>query len=273
MHRIKLSRVKARCGFPFCTYDSPYLVTVVFKAEPGHHYKYVEECPHSFWRGCVYSSEYEAWVDDISTGEVIWNSRTHTKSLNITPGFTKGQVENIIGDPVQTAETSLGLAVIYYDKRGDQITVLYDNLGRVSSMFRYNQLETLRNASHGDPKAHLQLGSSNLLGTKGRWRWLCPAAHLGQVMARYEIANYYRMGYAPVRQDPQQAMFWYKLTGDTKSADGSELPPVHMRFVTTYKNELAATMTAEDLSEIEHLVAEWQPNPAECEQTAVRADN
>lgn len=75
LHNIRLERTKARCGFPFCTYDSPYAIVVILELRPGHEYRYEEECPHSFWRGCVYASEYVAWVEDVTAGEVVWGKK------------------------------------------------------------------------------------------------------------------------------------------------------------------------------------------------------
>jgi hypothetical protein len=91
------------------------------------------------------------------------------------------------------------------------------------------------------------------------WRWFCLAAHQGHAKARYALGNSYRWGRGPVELDPERAYLWYTLAGDTK-------------YAPSYKHQVATTMTPEKLADAERMVAEWQPNPAECDRV-VRTDN
>ena len=39
------------------------------------------------------------------------------------------------------------------------------------------------------------------------------------------------------------------------------------------RDALAREMSHEEINKVEHLVAEWKPNPAECEAIAAQAEN
>ena len=87
------------------------------------------------------------------------------------------------------------------------------------------------------------------------WELYCVAAHYGHAKARYAVGNYYRYGRGPISPDLIRAYLWYSLAGDVENA---------IRF----KNQEASAMTAEQITEAERLLVEWQPNPAECELEA-----
>ena len=93
-----------------------------------------------------------------------------------------------------------------------------------------------------------------------RWPGFCRAALLGHPKAQYQMGNYYRFGYPPVMKDLERAYVWYTVAGDVDSA---------MRF----RADVAEQMTSEEVAEAEHLVAEWEPNPAECEIEAASSAN
>ncbi len=58
------------------------------------------------------------------------------------------------------------------------------------------------------------------------------------------------------------AYFWYSLALDSGGTSAAN------RQV-----DLKQTMTRDQITEAEQLVAEWRPNPAECEVIRVQAEN
>jgi hypothetical protein len=89
------------------------------------------------------------------------------------------------------------------------------------------------------------------------WRWICPAAHGGHARAQYSIANYYRWGDSPVRENIIKSYLWRTL-----SLNGGHPSWAYDRDQTAQK------MTADQITEAESLLAKWKPNPAECEREA-----
>jgi hypothetical protein len=85
------------------------------------------------------------------------------------------------------------------------------------------------------------------------WWKFCHAAHRGDDQARFDFGNSYRWGRGPVESDHVRAYLWYTLAGNTG-------------YAALYKDQEAAAMTPEQLADAERLVAEWQPNPAECDK-------
>ena len=57
-----------------------------------------------------------------------------------------------------------------------------------------------------------------------------------------------------------QAYLWYSLASEAGHAHGNW-------------TRLTQEMTPAQIAEAERLVAEWEPNPAECEEFAAQADN
>jgi len=94
-----------------------------------------------------------------------------------------------------------------------------------------------------------------------RWQWVCLAAHQGHHDAQYDVANRYRRGSSPVQLDPIEAYKWLSLA----AKDGDAIK----RY---YRDVLVRQLSPEQIAEAERLVAEWQPNPAECEAIAAQAD-
>jgi hypothetical protein len=95
-----------------------------------------------------------------------------------------------------------------------------------------------------------------------RWTWECLAAHQGASDSQYVIAGYYKFGLSSIQSDIVAAYKWYSLA----SMNGSESASNYLGFV-------AHQMTPDQLAEAERLVAEWEPNPAECEKIAAQAEN
>jgi len=46
-----------------------------------------------------------------------------------------------------------------------------------------------------------------------------------------------------------------------------------MESAVRFRDQLASVMTTAQLAEAERLVAEWEPNPAECETIGAQAEN
>jgi hypothetical protein len=86
------------------------------------------------------------------------------------------------------------------------------------------------------------------------WRWRCLAAHQNDHAAQNHVGHYYRVGSRPVQQDLVEAHKWYSLAmtnGNNRAA--------------ALLHDISEQMTPAQIAEAERLVAEWQPNPAECE--------
>lgn len=105
-----------------------------------------------------------------------------------------------------------------------------------------------------DPEAMYEYASSRKSYVEA-WKWYCLAAHQGYAKAQKSLADYYRWGRTPVSSDLVRAYIWYSLAGGTFAADLS-------------KDRIASEMTPAQVAEAERLVAEWEPNPAECEALA-----
>ncbi len=92
-------------------------------------------------------------------------------------------------------------------------------------------------------------------------RWMCLAGHTGDNEMRRQLGMRYRDS-SPATQDLIQAYKWFSLAaiaGD-KSAKWS-------------RDHLSPQMDPAQLAEAERLVAEWEPNPAECEVEGAQAEN
>ena len=118
-------------------------------------------------------------------------------------------------------------------------------------------------ATQLDPEVQLRRGAScNDFGDPVVWRWNCLAAHQGDRKAQYVVGGYYRSGLAPIEADIVEAYKWYGLS----ALNGSE---VHVGA----RNFAAKKMTHSQLTQAERLVAEWKPNPAECEAVWAQDEN
>ncbi len=96
--------------------------------------------------------------------------------------------------------------------------------------------------------------SCRRFGTLIRWNWECLAAHQGDSDSQNWIAGYYRYGLDPIQLNLVAAYKWYSLAAKDGDATTISLRDVFSR-----------QLTPDQIAEAERLVAEWEPNPAECE--------
>jgi len=94
------------------------------------------------------------------------------------------------------------------------------------------------------------------------WRWHCLAAHQGHYSSQSHLGHHYRIGSAPVHQDLVQAYKWLSLSANNGNA-----------HTDPWRRNISKKMSRAEVLEAEHLVAEWQPNPAECDEIAAPAEN
>ncbi|MEE8153113.1 MAG: hypothetical protein V3T76_08810 [candidate division NC10 bacterium] len=127
---------------------------------------------------------------------------------------------------------------------------------------RHEQLEALARLGNA---AALYRHAYSLNDFSQSWKWYCLAANQGHGIASYAVGNFYRSGLGPVKQDRIKAYVWYTLAGDAGTARSVGAAPS--------KDKLASEMTPSQIAEAERLVAEWEPNPAECEAIAAQIEN
>ena len=105
---------------------------------------------------------------------------------------------------------------------------------------------------------HLSQNASRRLS----WKWLCHAANQGHAGAQSDLGHGYKNGSELLAMDLVQAFLWYKLADDGQSPwRGARVQKVREQ------------MTITQITEAERLVAEWTPNPAECETIGAQAEN
>ena len=235
-------------------------------------------------------------------GCVAWTGVEPTNLTKIKSGTSQVQVEEVLGEPLQTIENDYGAAAVYLYNLGMEplnvderawgyvllspplwpvfeyearklkeqqesfLTILYDRQANVSSVFQGDQVQTLRKASAGDPDASYYLSLVEMQDSLHSWKWMCLAAHKGNWNARKSLAHDYRWGWSPSGADQQKAYLWYRLAEQEKplpqryefSATGSHVP------TGTDLDTLKEQMSPKEIAEAERLVAEWEPNQAEC---------
>ena len=258
-----------------------------------------------------------------SIGLVLQGCASNVEPENvrsIAVGTPRAEVEEVLGEPVASRDTDLGLIYTYsfsYDSKESDalpddisgcvggcamayllilpailiidaagvfdeetfLTVIYDEQDRIALVLEGDQTETLLRAASGDPESQYILASV-IEQSMEQWKWLCRAAHSGHGEARYDVADYYRYGYGDFSVDQVQAYKWLSLAEESGigtgfkatfagplaadlSVSAGELswhwdpPPLPA--------DLAGQMTPAQVAEAERLVAEWQPNPTECE--------
>ena len=139
---------------------------------------------------------------------------------------------------------------------------------RLQAEAEYERLKA--KADTGDPEAQFEV-SSRAPNRAQAYRWLCLAAHQGHPRAQHKIGRFYQQGDPPAEEDLVRAYLWYKLA----EKNGFQKEAVtYVRSNGAWKYQqfnnhgewVRAFMTATQTSEAERLVAEWEPNPAECEQ-------
>lgn len=105
----------------------------------------------------------------------------------------------------------------------------------------------------GDPEGIYEY-AEKLKGSEA-WRGYCVAAHHGHAKARWKMGLSYNSPYYPrLDQNLVLAYVWYTLSFEAGYATAEQ-----------YRDRLSQEMTPDQITEAEHLVAEWEPNTAECE--------
>ena len=155
------------------------------------------------------------------------------------------------------------------DEQEGYLTVVYDKQDRVVEYATWRIAETPEEAIMFHefcevpfPEA-VELDADSFLeysnecertSSQTEWMWQCLRAHRGIAGAQFKVALYYRRGRPPVSQDLLEAYKWFSLA----ATNG---------FYTNWwtSNDIGPQLTPDQLSEAESLVAEWEPNPAECE--------
>jgi hypothetical protein len=112
--------------------------------------------------------------------------------------------------------------------------------------------EIERRAHEGDPEAMYEYAGT--LAVLDAWRWHCLAAQRGHATARWKMAHSYRSDYLGLEQDLVLAYVWYTLSFEAG-----------VTIAEQYRDRLSQEMIPDQIAEAERLVAEWEPNPAECE--------
>jgi hypothetical protein len=239
-----------------------------------------------------------------SIGLVLQGCASNVEPENvrsIAVGTPRAEVEEVLGEPVASRDTDLGLIYTYsfsYDSKESDalpddisgcvggcamailliypailiidaagvfdeetfLTVIYDEQDRIALVLEGDQTETLLRAASGDPESQYILASV-IEQSMEQWKWLCRAAHSGHGEARYDVADYYRYGYGDFSVDQVQAYKWLSLA---EESGGTGFKATFAGFLSP-RNSIAGQMTPAQVAEAERLVAEWQPNPTECE--------
>jgi hypothetical protein len=126
-----------------------------------------------------------------------------------------------------------------------------------------------------------QASSCRKLGQSVGWRWLCLAAHGGNLEAQHEMGRYFETSRDPVSKDMLVAYVWYKLAeanGYEESGTGSNYQKTAAGYECCYPDKtrleiLVEKLEPDQIAEAERLVIEWEPNPSECAiETAVMTD-
>ena len=121
------------------------------------------------------------------------------------------------------------------------------------------QLQFRERAAQGDPEAQWRLALSE--GLPGEL-WLCRAAHGGDAAAQHRLGRYYHYGKEGVEADRVTAFIWYSLSASSGN-----------KWAADRAGKLAQEMPPSEIAEAERQVAEWVPNPAECETIGAQAEN
>ena len=128
---------------------------------------------------------------------------------------------------------------------------------------QYNLGTVCPTVSNGDPKADPR-----------RWQRTCLAAHgrYPDAQRRMGVLIYYNRGETPQGHVLVQAYKWFKLAEDN-DGEGSLNTTQHLNIILGSITVLSRKMTPDQLAEAWRLVAEWEPNPAECETIGAQAEN
>ncbi len=93
-------------------------------------------------------------------------------------------------------------------------------------------------------------------------KWRCLAAHGGQAEAQFSLGGRYEYGDGEIQPDTALSYLWHSLA----ARNGKTI-------ATRAVDRLRADMSPTQITEAERLVAEWEPNPAECETIGAQFEN
>ncbi len=117
--------------------------------------------------------------------------------------------------------------------------------------------EILARAEQGDAEAQFQAVMLSSSAAEQR-KWFCLAVNQGHADAQFSLGVRKEFGFESYERDYAEAYMWYSLA----LSQGNE-------WAAENRHRLANKMTPEQMAEAERLVAEWTPNPAECEAEAL----
>ncbi len=230
-----------------------------------------------FVQGCVFPVGYctrseapevtqeQSTRDDVVAvlGEPYATTEVKGRSIDVYDydGFCAGAW--FVGIPIPQWRDKPGVLVVeYLDDTLVRAALLFDTTpGRVVAGYegRAERLVSLeKGALAGDRKAMWSYAHA-LDDPKKAWVWFCRAANEGLPAAQYHLGNSYHHGNDPIARDVVQAYLWYSLSGASMDT----------RVLTNF----IAEMTPDQIIEAERLLAEWEPNPTECETIAAQAEN
>ncbi len=128
---------------------------------------------------------------------------------------------------------------------------------------QYNLGTVCPTVSNGDPKADPR-----------RWQRTCLAAHgrYPDAQRRMGVLIYYNRGETPQGHVLVKAYKWFNLA-EVNDGEGSLNTTQHLNIILGSITVLSRKMTPDQLAEAWRLVAEWEPNPAECETIGAQAEN
>jgi TPR repeat protein len=100
------------------------------------------------------------------------------------------------------------------------------------------------------------------IGDEVRRKWSCLAAHSGFAGAQLSLGVRYKYGYGGVQSDAELSYLWSALAAKNGTASATD-----------FVDRLRANMSPDQIAEAERQVAEWKPNPEECEIIGAQAEN
>ena len=168
------------------------------------------------------------------------------------------QIDTIVHPltPLLWALTPLAYA-FKVDEQESYLTVVYDKQDRVVGYGTWPDAETPEDAI-----TSYETGAELGEGVLKNHRKLVASAECGDHEAQYWLGLKYRAGTDPLTRSEVKSYQWLTLAG----AGG------HSTAISERDEDLAPGMTPDQIAEAERLVAEWEPNPAECVITATPSD-
>ena len=136
----------------------------------------------------------------------------------------------------------------------------------------FMELRERATANNADADALYEF-ASRLNDSSEAWRFYCLAAHKNHGPAQFKIAKIYESGRNSVTKDMTSAYLWYSLArknGVMEKAPGTKSVKTTTGWACClpgkdHQEAVAESLNQEELLRAKQLVAEWHPNPAECE--------